>query len=92
MEDQKTAADVERLQHTLGRERAAHRETKRTLIAIERDLRVRVAELEARPQPASMAQITAGLAEIRADLRATVAEVRQELDHLEQELHTFTRA
>lgn len=90
-DDQKTAADVERLQHTLTRERAAHRETKRLLVQIQRDLRQRIEALEQAGTAPNVGAITSALAQIRADLRAEQAAMRAAVDELDEELQQFIR-
>jgi hypothetical protein len=89
---QPTAADVERLQHALKRERTEHREAKRVIIRLERQLFERVEALEQR-QPAGpdLGQITGALAGIRADLRAELAALRGELTEVADTVHAFTR-
>jgi hypothetical protein len=88
-----SAADAERLHHALKREREAHRETKRALIRLERELFARVEALEQRPPAAGpdLATITSGLAGIRADLRAELAAVRAEVADLAEIVHQFAR-
>jgi len=89
---QPTAADVERLQHALKRERTEHREAKRVIIRLERQLFERVEALEQRQPPGpDLAQITTGLAAIRSDLRGELAALRGELAELSDTVHQFTR-
>jgi hypothetical protein len=92
--DHPTGADAEKLHHALQRERQAHRETKRALIRLERELFGRVEVLEQRPAPAGpdLAAITSGLASIRADLRGELAALRGELSELAEIVHQFARS
>jgi hypothetical protein len=90
--EHKTAADLERVMGALKAERQQHREAKRTIIRLERELFQRVEALEQR-QPAGpdLGQITGALAGIRADLRAELAALRGELTEVADTVHAFTR-
>ena len=90
-EEQKTAADVERLQGALERERNMHKTTRAALKRLEDETLTRLDALEAAGPPLDLATVTAGLASIRADMRAEIATLRQELTELAEQLATFVR-
>lgn len=80
MDDQKTAADVERLQQALKAERRLKRDAEREVTVMQRTILDRLEALEARP--ATLGPVLDGLAEIRRDVMAEVAQLRAEIDDL----------
>lgn len=90
MDDQKTAADVERLLHALKAERNARKDAERDRAQLRAELERRIAALEARPVP-DIAVAVAGIAEIRRDVVAMVATMQAEIDDLSTSLAELLR-